>query len=171
MNDNTNINSEAKVTMDEIEAMLKADPSVQKALETVAKDDAISKDFINETLNRINVLMKDKNTEFNINHGFQALGKCINFLGQLLYPSLEAFQNDLVLSHKIVVENVMESLPDEDLNNFSLKRLMMVSGSLIDYVYWRKALGECILPEEAQELRDKLVENKVIPVDFTLGNK
>ncbi|MCR3758661.1 hypothetical protein [Clostridium felsineum] len=138
-------------TINDIEELLQKDPTIQKAIKITKDNDLITKDFVDKTLSELSELISDENTEFNIKHGFQALAKCINYLGEGLCDSYEDFQNELAITHKLISEKVMQAIPSEDMENFSLRRLMILSGSLIDYVFWREALGDCVNREELDD--------------------
>lgn len=137
-----------------IEEMLLEDKVIKQAIEKTKKDDTIVQPLVTKFLSEIMENVEDPDKEFDIKHGFLTLGKTINYLSQALCKDYDHFQKELTAAHKVIVDTMMVSISPEtdeegtiipesfDEENFSLRRLMMMAGSLVDYVYWRESLNQ-----------------------------
>lgn len=127
-----------------IQALLKSDVQVQKAIKITKDNEEITRDFVNKTLLELESLIHDEDNKFNVKNGFQALAKCIVYLNEQLFDSYKDFQNELSIAHKLTVKGIEQLELSKDFENISFRTLMLISGSLIDYVFWREALGNYI---------------------------
>lgn len=149
-----------------IEDMLQEDKVIQEAMEKTKRDDTLVQPLVTQFLTEIMGKVEDTEDTFELRHGFLALGKTLNYLAQALCKDYEHFQTELTAAHKTVVDKLMVSISpkfDEEGNviegsfddeDFSLRRLMMMSGSLVDYVYWRETLGQ--YAERREELESNI---------------
>lgn len=148
--------------MPSIEGMLQEDKVIQEAMERTKQDDSLVQPVVTQFLTDIMGRVENPEDTFELRHGFLTLGKTLNYLAQALCKDYEHFQKELTSAHKTVVDKIMVSISpkfdDEgnviegsfDDEDFSLRRLMMMSGSLVDYVYWREALSH--YAEKREEL-------------------
>lgn len=127
-----------------IQELLQSDEQVQKAIKITKDNDEITRDFVDKTLLELKNLIYDEDNKFNVKNGFQALAKCIVYLNEQLFDSYKDFQNELSIAHKLTVEGIKQLELSQDFEKISFRTLMLISGSLIDYVFWREALGKYI---------------------------
>lgn len=127
-----------------IQELLQNDVQVQKAIKITKDNDEITRDFVDKTLLELQDLIHDEHNKFNVKNGFQALAKCIIYLNEQLFNSYEDFQNELSIAHKLTVESIEQLENSQDFENISFSTLMLISGSLIDYVFWKEALEKYI---------------------------
>lgn len=127
-----------------IQELLQSDVQVQRAIKITKDNDEITKDFVDKTLLELQNLIHDEDNKFNVKNGFQALAKCIVYLNEQLFDSYKDFQNELSIAHKLTVEGIKQLENSQDFENISFSTLMLISGSLIDYVFWRESLGKYI---------------------------
>lgn len=127
-----------------IQELLQSDVQVQRAIKITKDNDEITKDFVDKTLLELQNLIHDEDNKFNVKNGFQALAKCIVYLNEQLFDSYKDFQNELSIAHKLTVEGIKQLENSQDFENISFSTLMLISGSLIDYVFWRESLGKHI---------------------------
>lgn len=151
----------------EIENLLQEDVVIQMAMERTKQDEVIVQPIVNEFLERIVALIDNPDENFDLRHGFLILGKSINYLSQSLCKDEAQFKEEITNSHMVVVDKFMGAISPEmdennvpiegtyDEENFSIRRLMMMSGSLIDYVYWRDALSTYAEQREKLEAEAK----------------
>lgn len=127
-----------------IQELLQSDVQVQKAIKITKDNDEITRDFVDKTLLELENLIYDEDNKFNVKNGFQALAKCIVYLNEQLFDSYKDFQNELSIAHKLTVESIRQLKFSQDFENVSFSTLMLIAGSLIDYVFFREALGKYI---------------------------
>lgn len=140
--------------------MIEEDPVIQNAIKNTEENSRIVESTVTLMLNSIMRKVEDKNDEFELKHGFIALGQTINYLAQTLCDNHEMFQDEMSKVSKLVTNNVMGSLgtieeceEDSDvMENYSLRRLMMLSGAIIDNIFWRESLGD-YSEEVAEEIK------------------
>lgn len=139
-----------------IEEMLLADPMYQKAIEEMKAEDGVVQETVDKILRDIMARVDNPDDKFDIIHGFKTLGKCLNYFTQTLCKDAEHFNSEIISAHGIVSDKVMRSLEPAEAcpqcgyttgeqfnpDNFTLRKLMLISGSIIDYVFWRRALGQ-----------------------------
>lgn len=127
-----------------IQELLQNDVQVQKAIKITKDNDEITRDFVDKTLLELENLIYAEDNKFNVKNGFQALAKCIVYLNEQLFDSYKDFQNELSIAHKLTVEGIKQLELSQDFENISFRTLMLIAGSLIDYVFWKEALGKYI---------------------------
>lgn len=132
----------SNLSCDYIEELLMKDEKIHRAVEITNHNNFITKNIVDKIFLEITDLINDKNIDFDIRNGFQALGECINYLCQLMCGSYEEFQDELTVVHNLLAKNFEEMTSSSEMEKFPLRRVMMLSGSIIDYVFWKEALGD-----------------------------
>lgn len=135
-----------------MENTLQNDPAFEKVSEISVKDTEISKEFINKALELLREEFNN-NDDFTIKHGFLSLSKLIIALAQSLCETSEEYVSEIEKAQNIATNKVMPAIlpkfnEDEtiedgyDMEDLSIRRIMMTMGSTIDYVFWRNDLSQ-----------------------------
>lgn len=130
-----------------MENNLQNDQAFDKILEITKLDRNISEDFVNKTIELLKNELSN-NKDFNIKHGFLGLSKCIVALAQTLCESEEEYNSEISKAQGIAINKVMNAIMPKtkdgkiieegyDMEDLSIKRLMLVAGTVIDYIFWR----------------------------------
>lgn len=130
---------------------LQNDPAFDKVSEISIKDVEISRQFVDKTLNVLKEEF-DNNPDFTVKHGFLGLSKTILALSQSLCENSEQYSYEMGKAQDIATKKVMPSIlpkldgdkiieKDYDMEDLSIRRIMMTIGTVIDYVFWRNDLS------------------------------
>lgn len=130
---------------------LQNDPVFDKLTEVTKQDKLICDDFVNKTVELLKSELENKD-QFNIKHGFLGLSKSIIALAQSLCDNEEHYNQELIKAQSVVIDRVMPAIlpkidgekiteEDYDMENLSIRRLMLSVGTLIDYIFWRSELS------------------------------
>ncbi|MCC0635212.1 MULTISPECIES: hypothetical protein [unclassified Clostridioides] len=102
--------------------------------------------FINKLYDEIN-----NNENFSLKHGFLTIGKLLVILAQSLCDNEEHFSKECDLAKDIVLNKIMEAImpkvdcgkvidEDFDIEDLSIRRIMLTLGIAIDYIIWKTDL-------------------------------
>lgn len=131
-----------------INELIKNDPTLKAALDKVKADDDIIIDSVNEIVN----IMKGKlNEQFTVKHALLTLAKAMNSMGGYNCSSYEEFVSEISKARDIISNSLMNAIPEDDTMNFSLRRLLFIGGTFVEYLYWREHLGDFSTQEEVEE--------------------
>lgn len=130
---------------------LQNDPAFEKVREMTVKDAEISKEFVDKALDLLKEQFDNKE-EFTIKHGFLGLSKLIIALTQSLCENEEQYHYEMIKAQDIVTNKVMPSILPKiedgevvknnyDMEDLSIRRIMMTTGTIIDYVLWRNDMS------------------------------
>lgn len=147
---------------------LQNDPVFDKMTEVAKQDKLICDDFVNKTVELLKSELENKDNHFNVKHGFLSLSKSIIALAQSLCDNEEHYNEELIKAQSVVIDRVMPSIlpkidgekiieEDYDMENLSIRRLMLSVGTLIDYIFWRSELSN--YQKTRSELEKESVEN------------
>lgn len=128
------------------------DPVFDEVNEKTRQDQMIAERCTEKLADIIKEQM-DNDPEFNVKHGFLALGRTIIYLSQTFCKDAQQFEFELEKSNALAVDKMMASLMptmkdgkivDEnfDMEDVSLRRVLMATGSLVDYTFWRNELSQ-----------------------------
>ncbi|MGO0904989.1 hypothetical protein ACTPC6_04365 [Clostridioides difficile] len=104
--------------------------------------------FINKIYDEIN-----NNENFSLKHGFLTIGKLLVILAQSLCDNEEHFSKECDLAKDIVLNKIMEAImpkvdcgkvidKDFDIEDLSIRRIMLTLGIAIDYIMWKTDLAK-----------------------------
>ncbi|MGO0862627.1 hypothetical protein, partial [Clostridioides difficile] len=104
--------------------------------------------FINKIYDEIN-----NNENFSLKHGFLTIGKLLVILAQSLCDNEEHFSKECDLAKDIVLNKIMEAImpkvdcgkvinEDFDIEDLSIRRIMLTLGITIDYIMWKTDLAK-----------------------------
>lgn len=131
---------------------LQNDVVFEKIAEITKQDKLICDDFTNKTIELLRSELENKENGFNVKHGFLSLSKAIIALSQTLCDSEEHYNQELLKAQSVAIDRVMPAIlpktdgdkiaeDDYDMENLSIRRLMMTIGTTIDYIFWRSELS------------------------------
>lgn len=153
-------------------------PELERALETTKANDELIRPTVDEIVTNLVSKIDDEENTFDSKLAFSTLAKSIIYLTQMYCNNKEHFDNELQEANKVVTDNIMASLgafaneeqenqkviynSDEvDYENFSIRRLMMISASIMEYTLWRLTLNEEIEKEKEKGANEEIVEETV----------
>lgn len=151
-------------------AMQMADPVFEKVNEQIKKDNTIAEKCVNEFADVLNKFIKE-DKEFSSKHGFIALGRTLVYLTQTLCKDAEHFESEIEKANALMADKMMLSLmpltkdgkiveENFDIEDVSVRRVLMALGCGVDYVFWRNELSS--YSEKRSELEeDSTNEEKV----------
>ena len=131
--------------------ILENDPIIKRTTELYKQ----SIEDTEEIVEGILALCFNEEKKYKVSQMFHALGRVIVYITQSLCENREEFEKELAKSKTLINENIFPALGsnafDEELNkngvvtfngtfneeNFNVRRLMMLAGSMIEYIYWR----------------------------------
>ncbi|MCC0628545.1 hypothetical protein IR152_01140 [Clostridioides sp. ES-S-0108-01] len=104
--------------------------------------------FINKIYDEIN-----NNENFSLKHGFLIVGKLLVILAQSLCDNEEHFSKECDEAKDMVLNKIMEAImpkvdcgkvidEDFDIENLSIRRIMLALGIAIDYIMWKTDLAK-----------------------------
>lgn len=153
-------------------------PELERALETTKLNDELIRPTVDEIVTNLVSKIDDEENTFDSKLAFSTLAKSIIYLTQMYCNNKEHFDSELQEANKVVTDNIMASLgafaneeqenqkviynSDEvDYENFSIRRLMMISASIMEYTLWRLTLNEEIEKEKEKGANEEIVEETV----------
>lgn len=131
------------------------DKIVDEIQETLDNDTRIVSEFSSKNI--IDPLLEEimKHEEFNIKHGFLSLAKAMVFLTRTYYNTDEEFDSDYKKAQDVAINRIINSITPKvengeiveenyDLENLSIRRLMLAFASSIDYTFWKLEVNSYI---------------------------
>lgn len=152
-----------------MENNLQNDPAMDKIKEITEQDRIIVDGAVGTILDHLkDKLENDK--EFTLKHGYLTCAKALIYLSQALCDSEEQFQAELAAAQGVAIDRVMPSVLPKiedgkiveegyDLENLSVRRLMMTMGTAIDYIFWRNEVSKYSETREDLEKEEANTEN------------
>lgn len=146
------------------------DPVFDKITEITKEDKSICEDFVNKTIELLKSELESEN-DFTLKHGFLGLSKSIIALAQSLCDNEEHYNQELSKAQNVAIDRIMPSIlpktdgekiteEDYDMENLSIRRLMLSVGTLIDYIFWRSEVSNYSKTRtELEESEKESVEN------------
>lgn len=168
--ENNNV-SEELVEGDTNDQLHSSVPEVEEALEETKENDELMRPLVDEIVKSLIEKIDDPDCFLDSNSSFSVLAKSITYLSQMYCDSHDHFNDELRIVNDLVTTNVMASLgayadddqvfnkvvynDEVDLENFTLRRLMMLSASIIEYTLWRLKLNKKIEEKVQKEIQEK----------------
>lgn len=152
---------------------LQNDPAFDKVTEISIKDIEISKDFVDKTLKILKEEFDNKE-DFTIKHGFLGLSKLIIALSQSLCENSDQYAYETGKAQDIVTKRIMPAIlpkingdkiieEDYDMDDLSIRRIMLTMGTTIDYVFWRNDLSS--YSEARAEIEEEELAEAIKPIE------
>lgn len=131
---------------------------LEEALETTKNKDEKVRPYVDEYYDSIVKKIEDENLDYDLLDAFSTISKLGLCLSQSYFEDKNHFDEEYKLSRKLVSENILQALgvnadDDEknksgvvtyngeiDLDNFSLRRILMISSQLTEYALWQLTL-------------------------------
>lgn len=147
------------------------DEAYVRIAENSKKDNEIVNPVLDKVLNILSQELKD-NDDFLVEHGYMVAGRALIYLSQALCESEEMFNDEIDKSQEIAVNKIIRSIMPRvedgkiveegyDLENLSIRRIMISLGTAVDYAMWRTKLSQY------QEVRKEIeVEEKIAEQEF-----
>jgi hypothetical protein len=142
------------------------DPVFEKMQEDSKKDKELCEPVLQKVLD---VLSDELNadSEFKIRHGFTVVGKALVYLAQAMCQSEEHFNTEISAAQHLAIDRMiaatMPKIEDGkiveegyDLENLSIRRIMMALGCGVDYVLWRTDMSNYQKERQALEAEEKI---------------
>lgn len=137
--------------MEENVAMQMIDPVFEKVNEQIKKDNTIAEKCVNEFADVLNKFISE-DSEFTQKHGFIALGRTLVYLTQTLCKDADHFESEIEKANALMADKMMTSLmpltkdgkiveENYDIEDVSVRRVLMALGCGVDYVFWRNELS------------------------------
>lgn len=135
-----------------MENNLQNDIVFEKIAEITQQDKVITQNFVDKTVELLKEELENPENNFNIKHGFLGLSKAIIALTQSLCDNEEHYNNELSKAQAVAIDRMMPSIlpkveddkiveDNYDMDNLSIRRLMMMIGTAMDYIFWRAELS------------------------------
>lgn len=133
---------------------------LDEALDITKQKEEHIRGYVEDMYEKLYNLVADKEVEFDILDAFSTLGKTGLYLCQSYFNSKEEFDKEYEISRKLVTENLLQALGvnadneelnrnsvvtyngERDMENFSLRRIMMLSFLLNEYALWQLTLSK-----------------------------
>lgn len=155
---------------------IQRDEAYSRIREESAKDDEIVNPILEKILNILSEELKD-NKEFLIEHGYMIAGRVLIYLSQALCDSQEMFNVEIDKAREVAIDRIIRSIIPKiedgkiveegyDLENLSIRRIMISLGTAVDYALWRTKLSQY------QEVRKEIeVEQEIAKQESTKEEK
>lgn len=149
------------------------DTHVDEAFDTIKelneKDTEIMQPVLEKLMTMLGEELSAKN-EFGVKHGYMAVGKLLIYLSQSLCKDEEMFKEELDKSQELAINRIVQSILPKiedgkiveqgyDLENLSIRRIMISLGTAVDYTLWRTELANY------QEVRKRLEKEDIESAD------
>lgn len=134
------------------EKNIQRDEAYSRIAEESKKDNELVNPILDKVLNVLSEELKN-NDKFMIEHGYMVAGRLLVYLSQALCDSEQMFNDEIDKAQEIAVNRVIKSIMPKvedgkiveegyDLENLSIRRIMVSLGTAVDYVLWRTALSQ-----------------------------
>lgn len=147
---------------------LQNDPVFDKVSELTRLDQEIA----DRTVTKFLDILKDElenSEDYGLKHGFIALSKTMIFLSQSLCENEEEFNAELHAAQNVAINRMVPAILPKieegeiveegyDLENLSIRRIMMSIGTAIDYVFWRNEISKYSETREELEKQEQEFE-------------
>lgn len=150
-------------------------PGLEKALEKTKENDELIRPIVDEIVNSLVDKIDNGEHFLDTQLALSVLAKSITYISQMYCNSEQHFKEELQEANNLVTNNIMAALgafkgndqsnnevvynkETVDYENFSVRRLAMLSASIIEYTLWRLTLNTNI--EQELEL-EKENENNI----------
>lgn len=131
---------------------LQNDPVMDKIKVITEQDREIVDEAVGTILEHLKSKL-DKQENFTLKHGYLTCAKAMIYLSQALCDSEEEFEAELNAAQVVAIDRVMPSILPKiedgkiveegyDLENLSVRRLMMTMGTTVDYIFWRNEISK-----------------------------
>lgn len=145
------------------------DPVMEQMQIDAQKDKELVEPVLQEVLNLLSDKLNVEGTEFKIKHGYTVVGKALVYLSQALCKSVEQFESEITEAQGLAVNRLVPALLPHiengriaeegyDLENLSVRRIMMALGAGVDYVLWRTDMSNYQKERESIEVQEKVQE-------------
>lgn len=142
-----------------------ADPVFKKITETTENDKQIAEVAVKKISELLKGLL-DEVDDFTVKHAFLALSRSMGYLTQAFTNSPEEFEEEMDKANALAVEKMMPSImpkmqdgkiieEDFDMNDLSLKRILMALSCAVDYTFWRNELAHYSEIRKQEEANSK----------------
>ena len=148
------------------EIKMDVDEAFEKLKELTNRNNKIAEPVLDKIMKVIKESI-DENSDFSIEHAYNALGKAMMFLSQAFCKDEEDFNNELNKSYNIAMNKIIPAIQkhDEkvefDHEDYSLRRVMMAVSHSIDIILWDlmatnySEIRQSIEEEEAKKATDE----------------
>jgi hypothetical protein len=131
------------------------DTQVDEAFESLKEineqDNALMQPVLESIMDTLGKALKSE-SGFGVKHGYMAVGKLLIYLSQSLCKDEEHFKDELEKSQNVAIDRVVQAVLPKiengkiveegyDLENLSIRRIMLALGTAVDYVIWRTELS------------------------------
>lgn len=131
---------------------LQNDVVFEKLAEMTIQDQSICKDFVEKTVELLRDKLENPEDQFNVKHGFLGLSKVLVALSQTLCEDEKHYNEELSKAQSVAIDRIIPAIlpkvegekiveSDYDMENLSIRRLMISLGAAIDYIFWRSELS------------------------------
>ena len=121
--------------------------------EQSTRDMEIMDQTIYDIVESIKNRLVNKEDDFSLRHAYKTLSKVLVLLTQGLCESEEHFHKEIAIAQNVAIDKIVTSIfpkqdengnileEDFDMENLSVRRVMLALGTAIDYVIWRQDLA------------------------------
>ena len=142
---------------------------LNEALEITKEKEEKVRSYVDRYYKELYDIVEDQKEDFDILDVFSTLSKVSLYFAQSYFSNKDEFDEEYQVTRKLVTENVLQSLgvnaDDEkrnkesivtfngelDLENFSLRRILMISSQITEYALWQLTLTKTF-EKKANEL-------------------
>ncbi|HFL2420515.1 TPA: hypothetical protein ACG3PC_000161 [Clostridioides difficile] len=116
------------------------------------EDNKIVTNIVDNIINKIYDEISN-NENFSLKHSFLTVGRLLVILAQSLCDNEEHFSKECDLAKDMVLNKIMEAImpkgdyekvteDDFDIENLSIRRIMLALGITVDYIIWKTDLAK-----------------------------
>lgn len=145
------------------------DETFESIKEINEQDNALMQPVLEKIMDVLGEELKAENS-FSTKHGYMAVGKLLIYLSQSLCKDEEHFKSELAASQDMAIDRVVQSILPKiqdgkiteegyDLENLSIRRIMLALGTAVDYVIWRTELSNY------QQVRENLEKETAVQAE------
>ena len=151
---------------------LQEDAILEQIKEDRIKDCQMIEEFLDKIAPVIREALEDEQSGFNLKHAFLALSRAQILLSQSYCDSPEHFKSETEKAEKNAIEKVIPSLMPKmegdkiieenyDMENLSLRRVIMTLASALDYAFWKTDVKAYTDLRNAAEEKEKQEQENI----------
>lgn len=146
------------------------DETLIKIQEEAEKDNAIVENVIGKVIEILNQELSADN-DFYIKHGYMVIGRVLVYLSQALCKDEAMFIAELEKAREIAVNRMIDSVLPKvedgkiveegyDMENLSIRRIMMSLGTAVDYALWKTEMSQYQNIRKDMEVQEQVKEQE-----------
>lgn len=145
-----------------------------KTLEIIREESIRDNKIIEPVLDKILTILSEEiqsDNEFQVKHGLLLAGRALVYLSQALCKDEAMFTEELDKSQTLAIDRIVSSIMPKvedgkiveegyDLENLSIRRIMMALGTAVDYVMWRTEMSHYQDLRKDEEVQEEVAKQQ-----------